>query len=260
MSDTVKINWFSTALFFLLAAMGFGCSKSTPTESAAPTPSPMSALEPSPQALVVRSITKSDWLGSIKGAYSVRGFKEEGDGVTSFVACFGGVGKDCGTMAFGKYDAFRKVSHYTPAGSQLGQHLPVYLQTYIALPDCAEPIFVLRARYFSQGGWIFLNRVSILADGELLLDHLLPALEVKKEVLPGGIEERVTVVATSAQLEALRKIVTAKKTSVRLTGDKGYSMLKEGDSVQFRKDTAEALLIFDRLAEASKGKLPVSCQ
>ena len=232
-----------------------GCNKvSTTKASDAPSSAPLATIPPPPPP-----ITNADWYRAVTSTYPESGVKDEGDGVTSFTACFGNGSKGCGDFAFGKRDAFRKLRHYTPQGSWLGKYTDQYVQTYIALPDCGDPIFFMQPRYFSHGSWLFLNRLSMLSDGELVLDQDLSQRKVNRERLPGGVQEDVSFVPTPDQLNALRNLPTATKIDIRLTGEKGYLTVKQSDVSKLRVDIAAALRMHDKLLLAVKDKHPASC-
>ena len=251
---TMRMHLIRPLLILLLSLAASGCTKVSENKPpAARSSAPLAAVPPPPR------ITKADWYRAVVATYSESSVKDEGDGVTSFVACFGDGGKGCGDFAIGKRDAFRKLRHYMPQWSWPGQYTDQYVQTYISLPDCGDPIYFLKPRHFSQRGWLFLNRLSVLSDGELVFDQDLSTFKVDRERLPGGVEEEVSFVPTPAQFDALRKLATATKLSVRITGKKGYVTLKQSDVAKLRIDVASGLRMYDKLLLAVKDKHPSSC-
>jgi hypothetical protein len=246
----MKMHLIRPLLILLLSLAASGCTKGSENKVHA---APLTAVPPPPR------ITKTDWYRAVVATYSERRVKDEGDGVTSFVACFSDGGKECGDFATGKRDAFRKLRQYMPQWSWPGQYSDQYVQTYIALPDCGEPIYFLKPRYFSQTGSLSLNRLSILSDGELVFDQDLSAFKLERERLSGGVEEGVSFAPTPAQFDALRKLATATKLSVRITGEKGYVTLKASDVAKLKIDVAAGLRMYDKLLHAVKDQLPSSC-
>jgi hypothetical protein len=246
-----------TAMLLLITAVS-GCSEQKGSSSDKAKQPAIAAVVTSAEA-VRPAYTKADWLNSIEANYSLGETRQAGDGVTESIACFPAGTTDCQAKSFFKFDAFRKLRHYTPLGAQLGAHAHRYLQTYIALPDCKSPLYILRPKHFSSNGWLFLNRVAIMADNQIVLDHPIPHHEVEKEVYPGGVEEQAAFVVSNEQLNALRGMHTAAKISIRLTGEKGYSMVKPEDAAMFIKDTKAALTIYDTLTQAAERAMPSSC-
>ena len=62
--------------------------------------------------------TKAEWTHAVQGAYEERQSKDDGDGVTRFMACFDAGGKPC-ALVFGRRDAFQRVRVFEPAYSIL---------------------------------------------------------------------------------------------------------------------------------------------
>ena len=140
----------------------------------------------------------------------------------------------------------------------MGQYSNRTLTMYLSVRDCKAPVMFMEARVFSSRAWLFLNRVGVLADGELALDQSLADSKPQREVLPGGVEEVVPFLISDNQIPQLRRIGTAKTVSVRLTGEKGYVSLEPKTVVDVTKDVDYTLRVFDAVSKlvADKGYEP----
>jgi hypothetical protein len=255
----------------LVAAMAAltGCQqKSSSTESATSAAAP--DVTPSGETLPTRLrrlSTAEDWKRALEASY-VEEFsaKDEGDGITSSVAyCFGAESrpddlKECGDLMFVERDAFRRVRFFTPLNSKLYSALgDRYVFSYIALVDCGLPKYVLRPHYFSKHDWLFLNRVTIMAEGEVVLDRDLSKLKARRDAESWGVDETVEFVATDEDLAALRRVAVASKVLIRLTGEKGYVATPPDYLARFSDDVRNALVAYDKLTAALKDYVPPSC-
>lgn len=204
-------------------------------------------------------ITKADWQAALNGTYIESSSKTDEDGVTEFSACFE-QGKQCDLFTFGKRDEFRKITFFTPPASKLNElGGSKYLHSYISLKDCQVPSIVLNARFFSKDGWLFMNNISILADGDLVIDQSFIDASVKRENESYGVIESATWLATEQDIAALRKIVRAKTLIIRTTGDKGYITMDKGKLSDFRSDMLAVTTAYDKLQTVLREKIPADC-
>lgn len=214
-----------------------------------------------PAALPPAPIKKSDWENAIKATYEKSQINTDKEGVTEFVACFQTKdGNKCTGSVFGKHDAFRHLTIFTPANSEsaaLG--IWKYLHSYVSLIDCKRPSVLLSPHIFSKEGWLFMDKVSVLADGELLLEHKFTSTEVDRDNNTWGIDERAHWVASDNDLSALKRIASAKVIIVRLSGAKGYVTVAEKDISRIKEDFKSVLAIYSVLDAAAASKEPAEC-
>ena len=183
-------------------------------------------------------------------SYVERSTKDEGDGVTSFMASFPSLP---GNPMFGKRESLRKLTFFTTTGSTFGKYSDRSVTFYLAVKDCRAPVIFVEPRVLSHSG-IFLNRVSILADGELSLDQPLGDFKAQRETYPGGVEETIPFILTDAQLSKLRSLSDARTVVVRLTGEKGHVTLDARATKDFKSDVGDVLHAYDfisKLVESS---------
>ena len=65
-------------------------------------------------------------------------------------------------------------------------------------------------------------------------------------------------IASKEEIEALRRIVKAKKVLIRITGSKGYVMVKPRETDGFIMEVKTTLATYDALNRALDGKIPPS--
>ena len=237
----------------VLAVFALGaCSK--PAANAATATAP-GASAPAPVP-VAPSATMVDWTAALDKLYVASSKKDEGDGVTSFFSNFGVPGQTKGEThltAFGKRDAFRNLRFYTP-GIQL--EIGTSLEEYISLRDGKLPVLLIKPYFFGPSGWLFINHVAVMADGEVVFERDFQNEHVDTDILPGGVEERYTFLATPDDIAGLRKIRPDSKVLIRITGRKGYVMVDKRGTAAFQSNILDSLQIYDLMTAALTPHLP----
>ena len=231
-----------------------GCGERHPVATSAD-----AASQPS---IISAPKTAEEWRLGLTSAYSESQSRDEGDGITSFVACFPkNDGGKCGTFAFGRRDAFRKARSFTTSDAQLWWSLgDQSLLPSVYVPDCGTPLFMLRTRYFSKDGYLIMRRVVVLADGEVVIDRDFSNESVYREPHAAGVMEAYTFPSTAADIAVLRALPGAKKALVRITGDKGYVSLKKDELQRFVGEAKASLIVYDALQAATSANSTAVCK
>lgn len=205
----------------------------------------------------VRVATMEDWNASLGETLVEKSVEDKGNGVTSFLACFKSEGRvECATN-FGRRDSFKK-SRFFSAGLRASLDSLItapYLQSFIALPDGELPVVVLRP-VFTGDSWIFMNKVAVMVDGQVVLDEDLDSLRVKRDTGLDYVDESYQFELEKNQIEALRKITKESKVIIRITGDSGYTTVDKTDVDFFKQDIGNLLQIYDHLTATLKGHIP----
>ncbi|MGB6056315.1 MAG: hypothetical protein WBG17_13875 [Burkholderiaceae bacterium] len=235
-------------------AVLFGCGqKANPEPEVVAEPAKVEEPAPPP----VPAATPEEWKAALLATYKEDNVEDKGDGITGFTACFA-LKEDgkCKTLSLASRDAFRKLRFYKSGWlSATGNGCP-YVNSYVSVPDNDVPVLFLNPCYFSKDGWLFMEKVAIMVDGEVVLERNFDDHGVKRDAESYGVQEDYHFVATDADLQALRKISPASKVLVRLTGKKGYVSVKPKDAEEFKKEIINALYIFDTIKSAVSGHLP----
>jgi hypothetical protein len=134
-----------------------------------------------------------------------------------------------------------------------------YVPTSISLEDCKKPRLLMEVRHQSKSGWLFVNRVSVLADNELVLDHEFSAGEVGRQNFSYGIKEAGDWIASDEEIHALRKVPGSQTLIIRITGSKGYVTIEKSRVADFRGDIREVLAVYDKLQTELSDKIPGTC-
>lgn len=218
------------------------------------------AVAPVPDSPPLPLPTAEDWRAALESVMPTPSnpaeIDDEKDGVTRYASCLERKDKTCELGGRVQRDAFRKLRIVeTVSGSYVINDAITHLNTYVSLPDNKLPLLFLTAYYRDQE-WLFLRKVSVLVDGELLLEQDIGHSDAKRNTYRGKVEERVHFIPDDAQLAALRKVPQAKTVLVRFTGDKGYISLPSKQVEGFKAALSEALAIHDKLMGALKGKTP----
>lgn len=217
-----------------------GCQQPAPAQ-----PSTASEAPPTPQSTPVKSM--EDWDAALADAYEVSSVTDEGDGVSSFIACHveEGENKNC---AISRRDAFRKLRFFAFGfSSSLSFNSEPKLKIYISLPDGQAPALFL-SPVFVGDSWIFVNKVAVMIDGEVVLEQEIDHGSVEREVFPNSeVEEVANFIANNRQIEALRAINKDSEVMIRVTGSRGYVSIAESNISNFKSEIPLALAFYDRL-------------
>jgi hypothetical protein len=230
---------------------------STSSTTAAATPSVPTPVKP--MKVTAPVVTPEDWKKALEASYRKDFAKDGKDGVEEFVACFEPnpnpkSKQKCGYIAFGKRDAFRKLRFYeTGIPMMIGDGV----STYVSLEDNGNPVLFL-APYIFGDHWMFMNKMAIMVDGDVILEHDLNQKNCDREVLPGGVQERCDFIATDLEIENLRKIKAESKVLIRISGEKGYMTLSGRDTSDVKKKIIEVLHVYGTIQAAVRDKVPTT--
>ncbi|WP_439672894.1 hypothetical protein AEMCBJ_33510 (plasmid) [Cupriavidus necator] len=200
--------------------------------------------------------TPADWKNALESTYVKHSVKDEGDGLESFTACFEPAAPDqkkkCGAFAFGKRDAFRKLRFYeTGIPMMIGNGI----STYVSLKDNELPILILTP-YIFRKNWLFMNKIAVMVNGDVILEQDLNVDLAGQEIFPGGVQEHSAFAATRDQVHALRQIKPDSAVIIRFTGKKGYMTLDKADTSVVKSKIIEVLQVYDSIQKAVTDKIP----
>ena len=200
--------------------------------------------------------TIDEWNAALSSSYKQSQVKDQGDGITEFMATFGSQEKSDFALSLGSRDAFRKLRIFQGG-------IPTIFETcvkaYVSVIDGEKPVLLLRP-YYRGESWLFMKKLALMVDGNVVLEHELELQSSDRRTHGGGVEESQDFILDSRDIEALRKITKASNVIIRITGDKGYVSLiekkKESSIVLFKLEVISALRIYDAIDKAVKGHIP----
>ena len=263
---TTKTTWLLRpelrAAAVSLAVLLSACSDRTGPDSPATNATAQApAVQPAPPAVLPRP-TAQDWQAAVALAIpvpeSAADINDKGNGVSSFMTCMLRISPTrCDLVANIDRDAFRKLRHVQPViNTALIDQYGTSVKTYVSLPDNGMPVFFLSASYVGRGSWLFMNRVAIMAGGEIAFEQALEHNEVDRDNTGSVVAEQTQIIVDGPKLDALRKIATAKDVLVRLTGEKSFAAVPNAEVVAMQKSMIDALRAHDLLTAALKDKIP----
>lgn len=212
------------------------------------------------------SYTKEMWRADLLTPFNVSGVETDDDGMTKYLACQSsastpdGKCKD-GYFAFGKRDAFRKLDHLIPAWTRLDgfSKSSSKIGIYIAAAECKPIEIILAPAVHENSGWLFMRKLSLLADGELAFERSFEHHDVERDNDARWIHERVDFVLKRQEIEQLRKYSSASQRVARITGDKGYITISKDPLEHFNKDAANILMMYDDINKVQKSNGGPTC-
>lgn len=123
-------------------------------------------------------------------------------------------------LTFGKRDAFRKLRIFKAGW---GPHIATGVKSYVSVPDNDAPVLFVQPYFWGRNGWLVMNKISVMVDGEVIFEHECGKVERDTEGV--GVGELCNIAPSKEEIDALRKVVDSAKVVVRLTGEKGYARI-----------------------------------
>ncbi len=218
-------------------------------------------------AAPAKKATMDEWRAALASSYLPTPWRDNGDGITEFMARFGDKANKDSVLTFGKRDAFRNITIFTTAASQLRGMLGPNVRSYVSIIDGKKPSILLNPFFFGKNGWLFMNKLSVMVDGKVIFEDDFSKEPVERESFEYGVEENFTLMLTDADIAAFRQIRPTSNISVRLSGDKGYVQLarktnsKEIDLLgPFQTAMIENVRVYDALNKAIVEHIPEESQ
>ncbi|GAO73350.1 hypothetical protein [Comamonas sp. E6] len=216
----------------LFAASVAGCSKS---ENKEPVNFPAT-----PPVEEVKKITSEEWRKAFLSTFKESDRKTDDSGITEYYACFDSSAETsrCPDNYSSRRDGFKKVDYLTPlTTSFLGiADLKTMVSMYAAAVECDAVHAVLKPSFNGRNGWLFLNKVSFMADGEVVFEKSADFNDVKRDNKNRWVHEHWTFIVDTEDQQRLLKFANAQNKIIRLTGDKGYVTIEKQELNAFTKD------------------------
>lgn len=243
---------YVAAVVVAVAAALSGCGKPSDVRPVAAASEPET---PAPAVVEPRKpYTSDDWRRDFRALFEARQSKSDGEGRTTYQACVDPApdGKTCGMSFQAAHDGFKKTDYLRPALTafrRIGDLKPM-VDVYVAASECEEPIAVIRPTFNSKNGWMFMDKLSLMADGDVVFEKSAAPGDVKRDVDGQWVHELWTFHVTPAEFDQLRKFVAAKEKLVRLSGEKGYVSIKPDELKAFVRGLDDVLTFRDRAGAA----------
>lgn len=191
--------------------------------------------------------------------------KTDENGVTEFFACFGKSLPTCDLHATGRRDGFRKVQFFTDPGLTWDESGAEYegpagkpfLSAYVSLRDCRPPHLILKPVYRGVK-WLFVEQISVMSNGTIILERALKAGDVNRETSQAGVIETAHLILDEREVEGLRKAIGGQQVLIRMTGQKGYVGIEKKATTQFAQGFLRTLKMHDAILGATSKLGPVS--
>lgn len=144
-------------------------------------------------------------------------------------------------------DKMEKVSFYTPK-TPLDDWTKQPIGTYISIPDGSRAFFRIYPHYTGDS-WIFFQKVKVMADDQIVYTKDFPYESMHHSNSGGYVYESADYAAKDDDIEAMRKIATAKSVTVRLSGKEHQEDFEMSKADQ--KRIASVLQAYDELQPLS---------
>lgn len=220
----------------------------------------------------VHIATIEEWNEVLKSTYTESDSKDGKDGTRVFYArfpdqtgTFFDAQKKSGNLSHVTRDGFRKMYFFKNIRSDSFKNIDTNVSSYISLPDGSTPTMLLRVYFFGKNGWLFMRKVAVMLDGEVILENDFSKEQVDRNTVGAGLEEAYTFIADASNIAALRKIKPTSKVIIRITGDKGYVNVEGNGTGKskgldftevFIDSIMRSLAIYDTLNMALENHIP----
>lgn len=214
---------------------------------------PASKVPSAPSAAHVA--TPGEWQAALASTYTESQREDNNDGTIKFMAMFNAGASKANMLTFGERDAFRKLRIFK-AGMPM--RISTGVKSYVSILDNDAPVLFLQPYFWGRNGWLFMNKIAVMVDGEVVLERTCP--NVQRDTEGVGVAELCDFIASKEDIAALRKIVDSSKVIVRLTGEKGFinleSKKKYNATNEFKQDIQSAVAVYDAIDVATKDHIP----
>ena len=221
---------FKFLLLAIFSTIFIGCSPKPEEPTAA-----SSQVPPPPP----RIFTPQDWKKSYRATFEELNLTSAKDGTAEYFACFEkGSDEKCVLFAYGLRDDFRKLYHLTPFSTEFNGKIKdeSYVGIYLGSALCKAPSLLVVPSIHQKGDWLFFEKISVLADGEVVLEHSFEYGQVRRNNRGHWIHENGTFIATAENISALEKVIISESVVIRLSGQKGYITISKEKTGEFLKD------------------------
>ncbi len=195
-------------------------------------------------------VKKVSWDEAIKSIGPEKDKKIKDDGTYTYIQYIARPDSKEKVALFVTRDEFKKVRFYhTYLGYSNIISRGASLNMYISLRDGYKPRVVL-SPIFKGSEWLFMNKLQIMADGNLIVDREIPYDDVERRQVDSGVKEEAHVFLTGPEVSSLRQATISKNISVRLSGREGYLNMKKRDIEFLSSGVRDTLIGYDLIWSA----------
>jgi hypothetical protein len=201
------------------------------------------------------------WKTAFRSTFEERSLKASDDGTAEYGACFKSPEQEKCNFFFGKRDGFRKIDHLISPNTSLNNIANLYtnIRIYISAKECNQPNILIEPVVNKKGGWIFMEKVAFMVDGDVVLEKSFEHTAVDRDQDYPAIRERATFIADQSEIEALRKFVSGKNHIIRITGKNSYMTVEKQRTADFVSDAQSTLTATDKINDALRAVGGPSC-
>ena len=189
--------------------------------------------QPLPQSQAEGVLTQEMTVGEQRRAWfqAMEGLIQESNKVIEqsnagykFDACFM-VDGNCEFKGTAVRDEFRKTTFYFPMNrfTDYDNHVGFYL----SVKDGDLPHLVMRFVYVGKE-WIYIDKASILVDGEFVLEESLLDMMMERKAVTGNLVYEFGDLFVTDKVDVIEQIANAETLAVRIEGNSGYVNLNKG--------------------------------
>ena len=215
-----------------------------------------------PASVAKPKVTKAQWLSAIDATFSAVNRRADGEGVSTFLACFDKENApNCKVRLSGKRDEFRKLQFFSAPLAEWNANAPSKsaIRAYIALADCKDPVIALSPVFRGRSKWLFLEKFAIMADDSVILERNFENHEVQRTQEYNELKEIATAVLIDSEVQAIRSLPRAQTVVIRLTGKNSYTTVDKKFALDFAQDLLRIIHGYDEFRRVNEKLGDLAC-
>lgn len=171
-----------------------------------------------------------DWRKVVAESYTAKNEKPDDDGrIDYFVCAVPSADGKCSYTFSGLRDGFNKVDIWSSpminVSSLVGNISHVDLS--VVLMECQPAMIVMTPKYVSDQKLLLMNKVALMADGEVVFEREIETLKVQRDQEFDQFKEFWRIPVEANDYAALERFAASKNKVARISGNKGFMTLKK---------------------------------
>ncbi len=225
-----------------------GCNKQTEDTTTAQAQPPKVEIVQPPKP----PFDAAMWKSAFRSTFEERSLKASDDGTAEYGACFKLPEQEKCNFFFGKRDGFRKIDHLIPPNTKLNNVANIYtnVRIYLSARECNQPNVLIEPVVNKKGGWLFMEKVAFMVDGDVVLEKSFEHSAVDRDQDYPFIKERATFITDQSDIEGLKKFISGSNHIIRITGKNSYMTVEKQRTSDFVSDAQYTLSAADKINEA----------
>ncbi len=204
--------------------------------------------------------TANEWRRDFLSGFRVSDEKPTNeDGIKEYKACFKPKEESCENTWFGQHDGFNKFDLLDIPANELrdmASRYAVYKKPYglallgrVVAPECSKAFVQINPKLYAKN-WLFLEKISMMADGNVVFEKTVESNSIKRQSTEDGLIENWVFLLQSEDIGNLERFIKSDHKLIRVTAQKGFISVPKDDVDSFSSDLASLLTVTQQINRA----------